>query len=402
MILLRPHQAWIIAIFTLILFQTYCYANQPQCNLTHNSILIINSYTETSLWSNDFIDPIYKEYSTKKNHLDIHTEHMNMLTISDRNALEEYKKNLFQRYGNTSPQLIILLGNSAWALLNKDFEKYWKNVPVILCAEKEYTGPDSIYLKKVVIPENSREPLTGYQGNISLTVLYAPFHIEETVDLMKTLMPQMNRLVFLSDKRCISAQCRQNINEIIQEKHSTIKLEHLIAGEITNDALIDSLKTFDSQTGILFFSWFKKEQQQGNTILTSDISRLLSNYSKAPIFTLHNNALETNGLIGGCFWPDNIIKATILKTIKEKLEIPSSKGVSLVEMGIPGAFINYIDFKDAGLDMRLCPSDTTFSMKPPTFFQQNWYYILVVCFIMFLCILYLIWIKKLQQSEVGA
>lgn len=399
MILSRSYKAYIFAAFTLAIFHTFCYANQPQHTFSHNSILIINSYTETSLWSNDFIDPIYKEYSTQKNHLDIHTEHMNMLTINDRDALEQYKKDLFQRYGNASPKLIILLGNSAWALLNKELEKYWKNVPVILCAEKRYTGPDSIYLKKILIPENLRKPLTGYQGNIPLTILYAPFHIEETIELMKTLMPQMNRLIFLSDKRCISAQCRQNVDEIIQTKYSSIKLEHLIAGEITNDALIDSLRTFDSQTGILFFSWFKKEQQQGNTILTSNISRLLSNYSKAPIFTLHNNALETNGLIGGRFWPNDIIKTTILKTMKEKLENPSSRGISLVEMGIPGPFINYIDFKDAGLDMKLCPSDTTFSMKPPTFFQQNWYYILIVCFIMFLCILYLIWIKKIAAER---
>lgn len=395
----KPYKAWALITFTLVIFHTLCHASQSQPDFSHNSILIINSYTETSLWSNDFIDPIYKEYSTQKNHLDIHTEHMNMLTINDKEALEQYKEELFQRYGNTSPKLIILLGNSAWVLLNKEFEKYWKNVPVILCAEKEYTGPDSIYLKKVLIPNNARKPLTDYQGDIPLTVLYAPFHIEETMELMNTLIPQMKKLVFLSDKRCISAQCRQNVNEVLQTKYPAIKVLHLVAGDITNDTLIDSLRTFDSQTGILFLSWFKKEQQQGNTILTSDISKLLSNYSKAPIFTLHNNALETNGLIGGCFWPSDIIKTTILKTIKEELTTPRTQGIRLVQMGTPGPFINYIDLKNAGLDIDLCPSDTTFSMKPLSFFQQNWYYILIICFMMLSCILYLIWVKKIAAER---
>ena len=81
----------------------------------------------------------------------------------------------------------------------------------------------------------------------------------------------MNKLVFLSDRRCISAQYRQDVNEVIQTEYPNIRIDHLIAGDITNDTLINSLKTFNSQTGILFFSWFKKEQQQGNSILTSNI-----------------------------------------------------------------------------------------------------------------------------------
>lgn len=398
MTILKPQKLWALITLILVIFHTFCYANQPQHDFSNNSILIINSYTETSLWSNDFIDPIYKEYSTQKSHLEIYTEHMNMLTIEDEETLEQYKEGLFQKYENASPKLIILLGNSAWVLLQKEFEKYWKNVPVILCAEKEYTGPDSIYLKKLFIPKSIREPLKNYHGDIPLTILHTPFQIEKTIDLMKTLIPQMNKLVFLSDKRCISVQCRRKADEVIQTKYPAIRIEHLVAGDITNDALIDSLKNFDTQTGILFFSWFKKEQQQGNTILTSNISRLLSNYSKAPIFTLHNNALETNGLIGGCFWPKEIIKTTILKAIKEELT-SHTKGTRLVEMSTPGPFINYIDFKDAGLNMDQCPPDTVFSMKPPTFFQQNRYYILIVGFILLLCILYLMWIKKIASER---
>lgn len=157
---------------------------------------------------------------------------------------------------------------------------------------------------------------------------------------MKRLIPDMNKLVFLSDRRCISAQYRQDVNEVIQTEYPNIRIDHLIAGDITNDTLINSLKTFNSQTGILFFSWFKKEQQQGNSILTSNISRLLSFYSKAPIFTLHNDALQTNGLIGGCFWPNSIIKDNIIKIIKEELANPVNKGTRIIKMGTPSPYIN--------------------------------------------------------------
>lgn len=389
----------ILFIFILGLFHPLCNATQTQQNdLLSSNILIINSYTETSLWSNDFIDPIYKEYSAQKSHIFIYTEHMNMLTIDNEDILEQGKKNLFQKYEKTPPQLIILLGNSAWVLLNKDIEKHWKKTPVILCAEKDYIGADSVYLAKSFIPQKDRKLLTDYQGDIPLTVLYAPSHIKETIELMKRLIPDMNKLVFLSDQRCISAQCRQDVNEVMQVEYPTTHVEHLIAGDITNDALIDSLKTFNSQTGILFFSWFKKEQQQGNAILTSDISRLLSFYSKAPIFTLHNNALRTNGLIGGCFWPNSIIKDNIIKIIKGELANPSAKGTRFIEMGTPGPYINYVDLQNAGLQASRCPSDTVFSMKPQTFFEKNWYYIIAICIIM-PGLLYLMWIKRIASER---
>lgn len=389
----------LLTLFITGIFHSICHADQIQHNLSSNCILIINSYTETSLWSNDFIDPIYKEYSSSKSHIDIHTEHMNMLTISDEEALRTYKDSLFHRYGNASPKLIILLGNSSWVLLKKDIEKHWRNIPIILCAEKNYIGSDSIYLKKIPIPQKDRKRLTDYKGDIPLTILYTPFHIRETVELMNTLIPDMNKLVFLSDRRCISAQCRQEVNDMIQNGFPGIRLEHLIAGDITNDALIDSLKTFDSRTGILFFSWFKKEQQQGNTILTSNISRLLSNYSKAPIFTLLNNALETNGLIGGCFWPDNVIKDNIIETVQQELTNPHRQGVRYVEMGTPHPCINYIDLQNSGLEIDHCPSNTTFSMKPPTFFEENRYYIIIICFIMLSGIIYLMWVKNIARER---
>ena len=87
------------------MFHSLCYAVQTQQNnLSSDCILIINSYTEMSLWSNDFIDPIYKEYSTAKSHVDIHTEHMNMLIINDEEALQEYKEEFISKIWQYSSQ----------------------------------------------------------------------------------------------------------------------------------------------------------------------------------------------------------------------------------------------------------------------------------------------------------
>ena len=109
-------------VLTQSIFLSYSHAQETQHNLSNNSILIINSYTESSQWSNEFINPIYDQYGIN-NQTDIYIEHMNMLTIDNEQVLDEYKKKLHQRYGNITPKLIILLGNSAWVLMNKEIEK---------------------------------------------------------------------------------------------------------------------------------------------------------------------------------------------------------------------------------------------------------------------------------------
>lgn len=383
-------------ILTQSIFLSYCYAQEAQQNLSDNSILIINSYTESSQWSNEFINPIYDQYGIN-NQTDIYIEHMNMLTIDTEEVLEEYKKNLHQRYGNITPKLIILLGNSAWALMNKEIEKDWKGVPVLLCSEKDYIGNPSTYLTKELIPVSDRKTLKDYQGNIHLTVFDAHFYIKETIELMTTITPQMSKLIFLSDKRCISAQCREEVDSIIASSHPNIQVEHLIAGDIANDKLISYLKTLDSNTLVLYLSWFKTKYQQGNAILTSSLSRLLGSYSKSPVFTLNRDAIATNGLVGGCFWEENVIKSKFLQTVKEILANSTSPKYRFVQMGTPAPVINYVDFMNLGLNINKCPSNTIFYAKPPTFLEQNYQIILV--FLFFLGCLYAWWNRKIADER---
>ena len=386
-----------LALFLYIVCHSFYAGGQVTANA--ESILIINSYTENSLWSNDFIDPIYQKYRSQDSYMDIYTEHMNMLTIEDEEALDQYKKKLFGRYGRFTPKLIVLLGNSAWVLLREEIGKYWKGVPVILCAERKYIGPESAYLEKYFIPESKRELLSDYRGNIPLTVYYAPFYIEETLEFMKMLVPDMKKVVFLSDKRCISVQCRHDMDESMKAQLPEVPLVHLIAGEVSNDSLIDLLKTYDSRTCVLFMSWFKKEQQQGNTILTSDISRLLSNYSRAPIFTLYNNATETNGLVGGCFWKDEVLSANLLKLVEENLQNFPVTNVRFMNFGKPSPVVNYPDFVNAGLELKRCPSDVFFCMQPLTFWEKYWYYVLILVIVFFMGCLYVLWIRKISEER---
>lgn len=387
----------ISVVFILSIFYSFC---SPQAtNTSPCNILIINSYTSITQWSDKFITPIYLKYTAQtNNNISIYTEHMNMLTINDEEALEEYKQQFTKKYANFEPKLIITLGTSAWVLLNKEIKKKWKDVPIIICCEKKYTSTQEVYLKKRFIPKNERIPLDQPQDSISLTILHVPCYIRKTLELIKTFIPSIEELVFLSDKRFINAQYRREVDDISKELFPGLKINHLIAGEITNDNLIDSLKHLNTNSCILFSSWYSQTYQQGNLILSSDISRILSNYSKVPIFTLNNyNVSLPNGIIGGCYQKDDVLTEKLLTTIEQELKNPSRKGTRTVEMPSPIPVLNYPDMENFGLDINSCPPDTYFYNKPPTFLEKNWLYIIPLAF--FAICLYILWLKKIAKEQ---
>lgn len=198
-----------LAIFLISAFQTYIYAGRPSsCQL-----LIINSYTENCLWSDDFMAPVYKEFRVQ-------------------------------------------------------------NSPVDICAE----------------------------------------HME----LMATVVSDMRKQVFMSDRRWISAQCRKEAEEVM------------------------------------------------------------------PFL-----------LIGGYFWTDSEIKKHLLPVIKSRLDGASHPHrVETTAMGTPPSVINYADYVESGLLLGLCPDDTVFCMKPPTFFERNKYYLALFFSLMALAVIYVIWLRR--------
>lgn len=198
-----------LAIFLISAFQTYIYAGRPSsCQL-----LIINSYTENCLWSDDFMAPVYKKFRVQ-------------------------------------------------------------NSPVDICAE----------------------------------------HME----LMATVVPDMRKQVFMSDRRWISAQCRKEAEEVM------------------------------------------------------------------PFL-----------LIGGYFWTDSEIKKHLLPVIKSRLDGASHPHrVETTAMGTPPSVINYADYVESGLLLGLCPDDTVFGMKPPTFFERNKYYLALFFSLMALAVIYVIWLRR--------
>ena len=390
----------VLLVLLLNLFTAFSQTKAGALNDVPNQILIINSYTEFTQWSENLMAPIYQAYSSPNSKINISSEHMNALLIDNEEDLEQYKQNLMHKYADATPRLIIVLGVTGWELLKDEFEKLWPNTPVILCSEREYVGPRDAYLKKYCIPREQRIALRDYKTDTPLTVFPTLCYVEQTIDLMHTLSPDMDKLLFLSDKRCVSAQYRQEVTDIMKTKYPGIAVEHLIAGDITNDELIGYLKGLSPNTRILFSSWHNKVNQQGNLLLSTDISNLLGSYSKVPVYALYNcDMSRSNSLIGGCYQKQEDLNARLLETIRQELTSPRLSGMRIVEQGKPLPMLNYPTFISFNLSKKLCPADTIFYHMPPTFIQRNWYYIVIICILCMAIYGYIIWLRRIAKER---
>lgn len=215
-----PSLKRLFVIFTCFLSANLVFAQRDVVN-TKDYFLVINAYTEAFSWSNSLI---YKatEFVKDDPNIAIYAEHMNLLKMDNDTMLREFSTKLFEKYGSNSPRAILLLGNST-LMLRDDFRRVWGDVPVILCAEKDYIGPQEYYLKKQPIPLSEQAPLTELGQPYNLVLLYSNQYVRENLELMFHILPDMKKFIYVGDLRFINQTNSQEIQEVLQAGHPEVQ-----------------------------------------------------------------------------------------------------------------------------------------------------------------------------------
>ena len=88
-----------------------------------NYVLIINTYTESTPWSNSMIYPIVSMASQDEK-LGVYTEHMNMLMMDGEEELAAFEKNIFKDFETRPPKLIVLFCVRIWIVSGRISRSY--------------------------------------------------------------------------------------------------------------------------------------------------------------------------------------------------------------------------------------------------------------------------------------
>lgn len=374
-LLKKPYGLTLQALLWVMIFG--CLLAHPFTNATSSPpgdkreyVLIINSYNESSSWSWEIITDITARIEQIEN-LEVYVEHMNMLLMDQQSDLDNFRANLAREYGKNPPRMLIYIGAPAFTM--RDFaEKEWgKGIPSIICAEEDFIGPDKYYVSKQAIPHSERIPLRKLNGEYNLTLLYAPIYLEQTIELMRRMIPEMNRLVFVRDGRYINQQYEEELSKLLQTDYPGMRFTSYKASNMSVDQLLDSLNVTDTRhTGVLFSSWHYTRNIAGNTEITANPFKIIAS-STAPLFALWPPSVKNSGVVGGFTYDTGEYNRQVIATFDTILEGRQPHDIPFyVPSGARPTF-NYPAMLRNRISPEICPSDSVFIDKPETFTERN-------------------------------
>lgn len=377
-------------LFTFFLFELSVKGAHEREN-----VLIINSYTEVAAWSNFVIDSIRKDHSIKAN---IFVESLNMLLIESDTVAQERKRSIIEKHSAALPRCIILLGAPAWYLFEDALNGVWKDIPVILCIQEDYmTSWKSVLAKSEIVPEEMRSFHTLTEG-YNVTVIECPINVRETVEEMKALLPQMEKIVLISDHRYVSSQVRYEMQRVCREYFPDIQVSYFTEGEMTMDAVLDSMANSNiNKVGWLYYSWFQREGMIGNKYVSCNNHKALSTFDQHPLFILEDVGIHGGDMAGGYFYLGAEFGHMATQSLRKILAGVSPKDIGW-QVAVPDYYLCYNVLQKAGFSSSTYPDNATYFFAPESFWTKNRYMIFVV--IILLLGLYLMWERmRLMRRE---
>lgn len=384
------------------------YAIQPQ-QLPPQSdyILLVNPDAETCAWGHMIIPEIVKNLNNKYPQFEVRVEYMYGLGINTREGIEEFQNALFDKYPSP-PRYLMLFESDMYAILHEVVDERWgKDIPTLLITREDFFGDIGYYLKRIPIPEQDKtyfESVVSTRDN--LIVIRNPFDIHGTLNIMKKMLPDMNKLVFLSDGRYISAENRKKVDDEVRKNFPEWgEVEHLTQETYTTDEVIHKfIEMPPLNTGVLYFTWFNNDlTADKDLILQTNAYRIFSLYLNGPVFTINDVGLKQSGMLGGSYTPFPEVLETVFKATDEMIAGTVTKRNILCPSPIPT--FNYLAMRTHGISLSDIPSNAYLYNRPLTFLERNKNLILGLAIIALLSfiimrIFLLLKTRKMQDNEI--
>jgi len=384
-------------IFLAIPFFPVVSANEAA---TPEYILVINSSNFREEWTYKLYKEIDETFA-KKDTLAVYSEALSIWDIPTQAEVQEKIEYLRQQYPSP-PKLLVAIGDLGWYLCQALFDTDWKDVPTIICHSKEHMLSDIPNAYKPELQDSSLNEISPVKlGNYNTTSIQVPFFMKETIELMRHFLPEMKKLMFISDDRFICKLARKDIEQICKEQFPDIELSLLTYPDTNTETLLKSLDDCGQETGILYYSWLNISGQNNNSSYFPHerVYNLIADLAPTPVFTLSDQYTITGDFAGGNYIPFKEIAGTTLKTIEEVLNGKKASDIPPQTAGTGKIHLNLRNLQKYGLSTTGLPNNAIYYELQPSFWDKYGYILTIFVGAIILGILFFFMRRRIKKLE---
>lgn len=358
-------------------------------------VVLFNSATFTEHWSDSFLRSLLEE-SLKEN-FRVDTFELKVPILTTEAEVIDLRKKILHRFPE-KPELVVFIGDPGWLVCSPLFREEWKGVPVILCYSREKVPASvPVLLNRETLNESNSMLIEDYNKDFNLTVLWQPSYIKETVEVMKKIVPGMNRLVFISDDRYISMVTRTELERVMREDFPDIRLSQFCNKSMNTYQLLDSLSECDKNVGVVYYSWFVSHEKNNETYLENNAWKAIIGFTSSPVFTLTDMDIENSNFVGGFYISTQDFTKKFVDIIREILDGTPASAIPYQLGGKPATYLNYLALQWYQVDPELYPADAVYYKAPLSFYERYAYLIWSTLFA--LVVLFVLWHYFKRMSD---
>lgn len=338
-------------------------------------VLVLNSINFNLPWSKHFYWCVHDELQQRG--VSVKAESLSVPALLDTMEVNAVITRLREKYP-VPPAAIVLIGDPGWIVCRELFDDVWKDVPVVVTnARDRLPASVEILLSHAPLTEANSVPAKEWRRGYNITTLKQHYYIKETIELICQLIPDMKRLAFISDDRYISEETRCDMKEVVTKHFPDLPLELLSTTQLSTEALLDTLHSYKSNTGIIYYSWFESHNKDDNNYLFDHIQDVISNFTPSPLFLLSSEDLSNNTFAGGYYVSAESFGQSLLEILYRILDGEQARNIPETTGGKENAYLCYPVLEEHNIPSYRYPKAAVYINQPQSFFQQHKVEILV-------------------------
>ena len=335
---------------------------------TREDVLFLNSINFNLPWAKDVF--WYTHQALQKKNISVKAESLSVPALCNRKEAAAVVEQLRRKY-DVPPRLSVFIGDPGWIVCRELFDDVWKDVPVIITnARDRLPATLDILLSHEELTESNTVPAYEWRKGYNVTTLGQVYYVKETIGLMRQLMPDMKRLAFISDDRYISEAVRGDVEQAMTGSFPELAFEQLSTRNISTEMLLDTLKSYDKTTGLIYYSWFETHNQDDNNYLFDHIQEIITRFVHSPLFLLAPEDLSNNTFAGGYYVSVESFGDSLLQLIHRVLEGEFPRDIPPALGGKPAAYLCYPALQSYDIPVSLYPKEAVYINLPVSFFEQ--------------------------------